>query len=121
MLPAMRRNDCDPLGDNRRPHWLTVSDLHRNLIACEALPAGGDLRAALREALARWAAEGWLAENDGAYGFVFIARGEERRLVNLTPADPAGVAGAGHAFLAGPCGLGSSVDSAGLFVTLNVP
>ena len=50
----------------------------------------------------QWAAEGWEAENDGTYGFAFIARGSERRLVNLTPADPSNCIGAGHAFLAGP-------------------
>ncbi len=42
------------------------------------------------------------AENDGAYGFSFIARGTERRLVNLTTANPTEYGGAGHAFLAGP-------------------
>jgi hypothetical protein len=98
----MRRHHFDPLADTRRPHWLTVSDLHRNLIACEALPAGADLREVLRETLTQCEAKGWQAENDGAYGFAFIARGSERRLVNLTPADPSACAGSGHAFLAGP-------------------
>ena len=97
----MSRRRLDPLTDNGRPHWLTVADLHRNLITCEALPAGADLRGVLRDKLAQCAAEGWQAENDGAYGFVFVAKGTERRLVNLTPADPAGWAGPGHAFLAG--------------------
>jgi hypothetical protein len=97
----MNRHRCDPLADNGRPHWLAVSDLHRNLIACEALPTGTDLRETLQAALTKWAGEGWRPESDGPYGFVFIARGEERRLVNLTPADPAACIGAGHAFLAG--------------------
>src|SRR5450432_2860043 len=78
-LTPMCRHRCDPLADNRRPHWLTVSDLHRNLIACEVLPAGADLRGVLRITLARWAADGWQVENDGAYGFAFIAKGAERR------------------------------------------
>jgi hypothetical protein len=84
----MRRNRCDPLADTHRPHWLVISDMHRNQIVCQALPRGVDLRGALREKLAQWAAEGWRAESDGAYGFAFIARGTERRLVNLTPRDP---------------------------------
>jgi hypothetical protein len=66
-----------------------------------ALPGGADLREVLREALTQCAAEGWHAESDGAYGFVFIARGSERRLVNLTALDPAECPGPGHAFLAG--------------------
>jgi hypothetical protein len=75
--------------------------MHRNPIACEAVPTGADLREALRAALAQCAQEGWQAEGDGAYGFVFLARGAERRLLNLTSADPAEGFGAGHGFLAG--------------------
>ncbi len=75
--------------------------MHRNLIACEALPAGVDLRQTLAAALVCCAADGWHAENEGAHGFAFIAKGLERRLVNLTPADPADGAGPGHACLAG--------------------
>ena len=97
----MSRRLCDPLTDTRRPHWLTVSDLHRDLITCQALAAGVDLREVLREALTQCAAEGWEAENDGAYGFAFIARGSERRLINLAPANPSACTGTGHAFLAG--------------------
>jgi hypothetical protein len=52
------------------------------------------------------AAEGWQAENDGAYRFVFVAKGAERRQVNLTPADPSGCGGSGHAFLAGRGAIG---------------
>jgi len=51
--------------------------------------------------LLRQPPEGWMAERDGAYDFAFIARGAERRLVNLTPANPSDCAGSGHAFLAG--------------------
>jgi hypothetical protein len=90
-----------PLSDTRRQHRLTVSDLHRNLIARHALPIGADLRQVLRDALTQCAAVGWQAESDGAYSFAFIAKGTERRLVNLTPADSAGCTGPGHAFLAG--------------------
>jgi hypothetical protein len=70
------------------------------MITSESVSVGTDLRQALNSALSRYAAEGWQAENDGAYGFVFIARGPERRLVNLTPADPSVGTGTGHAFLA---------------------
>jgi hypothetical protein len=104
----MPRHRCDPLADTRRPHWLTVSDLHRNLLACEALPARANLREALQATLMQWAAQGWAAENDGDYGFAFIARGSERRLINLTPANPLECGGPGHAFLAGQ---GSKIDA----------
>jgi hypothetical protein len=97
----MARHRHDPLAATSRPHWLTVSDMHRTAIACEAVPTGADLQEALRVALAQCATEGWQAEGDGAYGFVFVTRGTERRLLNLTPLDPAEGFGAGHAFLAG--------------------
>ena len=106
----MSRRHCDPLGDTRRPHWLTVSDLHRNVIESQAVAPGADLRAVLRDALAAQALEGWKPENDGGYGFVFVARGTERRLVNLTPADPSShCTGLGHSFLAGKGATNQSV------------
>lgn len=95
------RDRCDPLADIRRSHWLAVSDLHRNLIACKALPVGANPRVALPDTLAQCAVEGWQAESDGAYGVSFVARGSERRLVNLTPANPSNCVGQGHAVLAG--------------------
>jgi hypothetical protein len=92
-----RRRLCDPLADARLPHWLTVSDPHRNLLTCQVIPIGADLRKLMRKTLTQWAAQGWQSESDGAFGFVFIARGAERRLVNVTPADPAGFAGQNYA------------------------
>jgi hypothetical protein len=95
----MARRRFDPLADTRRPHWLTVSDAHLKLIASDSLPAGADLRGVLRAALTQYAAQGWQAESDGAYGFTFIAKGSDRRLVNITPADPSQCEGRGHATL----------------------
>jgi len=97
----MSRHRLSPLTDTRRPHCLTVSDMHGIRITSEAIPAGVDLREALRAALRQLAEEGWRAESDGAYGFVFVAKKGERRLVNLTPANTSRSFGAGHAFLAG--------------------
>jgi hypothetical protein len=105
----MPRRRCQPLADTRRPHWLTVSDLHRKLISSEAIATGTDLRAAMQVALALYASEGWRADSDGAYGFTFIANGSERRLVNLTPVDPTASVGPGHAFLAGKGTISQSV------------
>jgi hypothetical protein len=39
-------------------------------------------------ALDRLEAEGWQAEGSAEYGFVFIRRDGERRLLALTPGDP---------------------------------
>lgn len=39
-------------------------------------------------AIERLASEGWQAENQPQFGFVFIRRGAERRLLTVTPKDP---------------------------------
>jgi hypothetical protein len=39
-------------------------------------------------AIDRLAGDGWQAEGGAEYGFVFIRRGAERRLLALTPRDP---------------------------------
>lgn len=38
--------------------------------------------------IARLEGEGWQAEATPAYGFVFVRREGERRLLSLTPRDP---------------------------------
>jgi len=39
-------------------------------------------------AIDRLASEGWQAEGSAEYGFVFIRRGDDRRLLMLTERDP---------------------------------
>ncbi|MEA3197456.1 MAG: hypothetical protein QOF32_1508 [Gammaproteobacteria bacterium] len=39
-------------------------------------------------AIKRFADEGWQTEGGAEYGFVFIRRVDERRLLMLTPRDP---------------------------------
>jgi len=97
----MSRQRHDPLATSTRPHWLTIADLHSNLIACEPLEPGTDLHEAMRAALAAWAADGWQAESDGRWGFCFARRGSERRLLNVTSVNPAAPNYGGHAHLAG--------------------
>lgn len=97
----MPRHRHDPLTPSAHPHWLVVSESHGHQISIDALPAWADLRHALQVALTTCAQEGWRVDSDGAHGFVFIAKGAERRLLNLTPADPAANFGQGHSVLAG--------------------
>jgi hypothetical protein len=99
----MSRRDYDPLHPGAdRPHWLVISDLHRNQIDCTSVPAGANLADVMAATIARLTGEGWQAESDGAHGFVFVrATNGARRLVNLTPVDPGASNGGGHGFLAG--------------------
>lgn len=52
------------------------------------LDAAADLPDAMRAAIERLAIEGWQAEAEPRFGFVFIRRDSERRLLMLTPRDP---------------------------------
>jgi hypothetical protein len=47
-----------------------------------------DLSGAMAATIERLSAEGWPAEATLEYGFAFIGRGAERRLLMLTPRDP---------------------------------
>ncbi len=91
------RRNFDPLHlATTCPHWLAISDLHRNLIDCTPVPAGANLAEVMAATIARLAGEGWAAESDGRHGFLFINRSGTRRLVNLTQADPGAGRGVGH-------------------------
>jgi len=60
-------------------------------VACTRVSALGARRGPIRRmaaAMGRLEAEGWLAEGSAEYGFVFIRRAGERRLLMLTPRDP---------------------------------
>jgi len=55
------------------------------------LPAAGaaaDLSGAMTATIERLAVEGWQGEATPEYGFIFIRRDGERRLLMLTPRDP---------------------------------
>ena len=52
------------------------------------MDAAADLPDAMRAAIERLAIEGWQAEAEPRFGFVFIRRDSERRLLMLTPRDP---------------------------------
>jgi hypothetical protein len=71
-----------------RPRYVAVFGLQWQIIDCVRLEAGTDLRAAMAAAIERWHGEGWEAEGGAEYGFVFIRRGADRRLLTITPQDP---------------------------------
>jgi hypothetical protein len=63
--------------------------VYRNVLASKQLAIGTDLHAAMRQAIAGCEADGWIVENDGAYGFFFCNRDGVRREVRMQPTDPA--------------------------------
>ena len=70
------------------PRYLVVWDLQWQMIECEPLEPAADLSGAMAATIERLEAEGWHAEATPEYGFVFIRRGVERRLLMMTERDP---------------------------------
>jgi hypothetical protein len=70
------------------PRWVVVFGLQWQILECQRLDPGADLYGAMTAAIARLAAEGWEPEAEPRFGFTFIQRASERRLLMLTPRDP---------------------------------
>ena len=70
------------------PRYVVVWDLQWKPLECERLEPAADLSGAMDAAIGRLAGDGWQAEATPEYGFVFIRREAERRLLMLTARDP---------------------------------
>jgi hypothetical protein len=62
--------------------------LQWQVFECSTLEPGADLKAAMTAAISRLANEGWQSEGGEQFGFVFVRRAGERRLLILTERDP---------------------------------
>jgi hypothetical protein len=69
------------------PSYVVLWDLHWHVLECERLEPAADLSGAMAATIERLADEGWQAEAEPDYGFVFIRPETERRLLMLTPHD----------------------------------
>jgi hypothetical protein len=70
------------------PRYVVVWDLQWQLLECQRLEPATGLSGAMTAAIERFAAEGWDAEATPEYGFVFVRRETERRLLMLSRRDP---------------------------------
>jgi hypothetical protein len=68
------------------PRYVVVWDLQWQLIDCQPLEPATDLSGAMAAAIELLEDDGWRAEATPEYGFVFVHKSGERRL--LTPRDP---------------------------------
>jgi hypothetical protein len=68
--------------------WVAVFGLQWQVIESHRLEPATDLYGAMTAAIERLAADGWQIEADPRFGFAFIRRAGERRLLMLTPRDP---------------------------------
>ena len=70
------------------PRYIVECGLQWQIIESQRIEPHTDLFAAMTSAMQRLAGDGWEAEGDALYGFVFIRRLGERRMLMLTPRDP---------------------------------
>lgn len=70
------------------PRYVVLWDMHWRVLECQRLEPAADLAGAMAATIERLAGDGWQAEATPEYGFVFIRRDGERRLLMLTPGDP---------------------------------
>lgn len=70
------------------PRYVVVWDMHWHILECQRLEPAADLSSAMAAAIERLQGEGWQPEGGIEYGFVFIRRETDRRLLMLTPRDP---------------------------------
>jgi hypothetical protein len=70
------------------PRWVAVFGLQWQVIEAQRLEPAADLSVAMTAAIERLAGDGWQIEAEPRFGFSFIRRDSERRLLILTPRDP---------------------------------
>jgi len=85
---GMRRRRCHVYLKDRSPRYLVLWSVQWEMIDCRSIEAGSDRYAAMMEAIEQPRREGWDAEGTPDFGFVFLRRGDVRRMLMLTPRDP---------------------------------
>ena len=70
------------------PRWVAVFGLQWQILESQRLEPAADLSGAMAAAIERLSAEGWQIEAEPRFGFAFIRRAGERRLLMITPRDP---------------------------------
>jgi hypothetical protein len=87
-IGPMGRTHRNAFARSSARHYVVIWDLQWQVIDCRRLGCGSDLRAALVELVERLEPDGWKAEGSAKFGFVFVTRAGERRLVAITGRDP---------------------------------
>jgi hypothetical protein len=70
------------------PRWVAVFGLQWQVIESYRLEPGADLFGAITTTIERLSLESWQAESEPRFGFVFITKESDLRLLMLTPRDP---------------------------------
>jgi hypothetical protein len=81
----MGRYTFPAFNTSTRPRYVVLWDPHWQLLEVQRLEPAADLSGAMAATIERLEGEGWQAEGTPEYGFTFIQRASERRLLMLTP------------------------------------
>jgi hypothetical protein len=84
----MPRRYINQLSDPRATRYAVLWDLQWRVIECTTLAACTDLFAAMNEVIEHLQRDGWEPEGTREYGFVFLSRHAERRLLMITARHP---------------------------------
>lgn len=87
-IAAMGRYQSHLFEPAAAARYLIVWDLQWQVVECAPLEPRTDLGAALTATIERLRCEGWRPEGSTEFGFVFLSRRNERRLLMLTARDP---------------------------------
>ena len=85
---AMGRYRHRVYANAKSPRYCVVFNLQWKVIESAKLEPAADLAAAMDAAIERQTRNGWLTESSHEFGFVFLHRDSERRLLILTERDP---------------------------------
>jgi hypothetical protein len=85
---AMGRYRFTAYLNDGNPRYVVMWDLQWKALQSQRLEPNINLRVAMTAAIDAQVAQGWQAEGSAEYGFVFIRRDRERRLLMLTPRNP---------------------------------
>ena len=84
----MRRTRHDRCARSAQPAYIVLQDMQHQVIEVQRLEPATDIRGAMAATIERLEGDRWQAEGTLEYGFVFIRRERERRLLMLTERDP---------------------------------
>ena len=84
----MGRSRYNVFASSHAKRYLVIWDLQWQLIECRTLACECDLPAEFAAFMRQLRRDGWAAQSSGEFGFTFVTRGAERRLVILTARNP---------------------------------
>jgi hypothetical protein len=84
-----RRSVFDPLEPSRELRWYVERNMHGAVLKRRELSLGADLKRTFVAAMLAFIDDGWaLGEFSSTGAMFYCSRGNERRMVQITPTDP---------------------------------